>query len=153
MASTLGSVDLFSLLRPIVTDAVLFSVFALHHSIFARTGLKTLLTRLVPADLERSAYVWVASVLFIGVCAGWQPVAGTLWRLDGLWRDLAWAAQAVAGLATVIAARQLGVLRLAGIAQAQHGTTLPRLDATGSMPSCAIRFIWPGSSWSGQRRP
>ena len=39
-------------------------------------------TRAFP-QLERSVYVWIASLLFIGVCWLWQPVAGTLWEVHG----------------------------------------------------------------------
>ena len=39
--------------------------FALHHSMFARTGLKAAVARTVPPSLERSIYVWIASLLFI----------------------------------------------------------------------------------------
>jgi membrane protein implicated in regulation of membrane protease activity len=35
-------------------DVLLFSAFALHHSLFARPAVKRWLTRLVPAHLERS---------------------------------------------------------------------------------------------------
>ena len=41
-----------------------------------------LLTRAFPR-LERSVYVWVASLLFIAVCWLWQPVAGVVWELEG----------------------------------------------------------------------
>ena len=60
---------------PALMDAALFSVFALHHSAFARTGLKARLTRFIPAELERSLYTWISSVLFVAVCA---PVPGLL---------------------------------------------------------------------------
>ena len=68
-----------SVLRPVTVDALLFSVFALHHSLFARTGAKAWVRRFVPDVLERSLYTWLASLLFIGVCRAWQPVPGTLY--------------------------------------------------------------------------
>jgi protein-S-isoprenylcysteine O-methyltransferase Ste14 len=104
-------------LVPVAVDSALFTTFALHHSIFARTGLKAAVARVLPATLERSAYVWVASLLFIGVCALWQPIAGVAWRLVGLWRVAGFALQLAAGVVTLVAARQLGMLRLAGIQQ------------------------------------
>ena len=118
---------------PVIVDAALFTAFALHHSIFARTGVKRAITRLLPRDLERSAYVWIASVLFIAVCAWWQPVPGVLWRLDGPARIAAIAAQILAGAATLVAARQLGVLRLAGVQQVSPSDTTepPTLDDSG----------------------
>ena len=33
--------------------------------------------------LERSFYVWIASLLFIAVCALWRPVPGVAWQVDG----------------------------------------------------------------------
>ena len=118
---------------PVIVDAALFTAFALHHSIFARTGVKRAITRLLPRDLERSAYVWIASALFIAVCAWWQAVPGVFWRLDGPARIAAIAAQTLAGAATLVAARQLGVLRLAGVQQvsASDTTEPPTLDDSG----------------------
>ena len=46
----------------------------------ARTGAKAWITRLVPPDLERSLYVWIASVLFLAVCWLWQPLPGVIWE-------------------------------------------------------------------------
>jgi protein-S-isoprenylcysteine O-methyltransferase Ste14 len=76
---TPGSPDVTAIL----IDAALFSAFALHHSIFARERVRAAVARLVPAGLERSFYVWVASLLLIGVCAAWQPVGGVLWDTAG----------------------------------------------------------------------
>src|SRR5436190_1322767 len=72
-----GSVDV----RIIVFDVMLFSVFAVHHSLFARDTIRKRITGLV-GSLERSAYVWVASALFVAVCALWRPLAGATWRID-----------------------------------------------------------------------
>ena len=45
----------------------------------ARSGAKAWITRLVPQDLERSLYVWIASLLFLAVCWLWQPLPGVAW--------------------------------------------------------------------------
>jgi hypothetical protein len=52
----------------IVFNVALFSAFALHHSIFAREPVRAFVRRTVSAGLERSIYVWVASLMLIGVC-------------------------------------------------------------------------------------
>jgi len=70
-------------LRPVLVNLLLFSTFALHHSVLARSGAKALITRVVPPVLERMTFVWVASLLFIVVCAWWQPVPGVLWQTSG----------------------------------------------------------------------
>ena len=77
-------------------DVALFSVFALHHSVFAREPIRNRVTHAFP-HLERSAYVWAASLLLILVCWLWQPVAGVAWDVGA---RAAWA---------------LRVLQLAGI--------------------------------------
>ena len=102
---------------PAAIDVLLFSIFALHHSVFARTGAKAWIARHAPPALERSIYVWVSSLLFILVCAWWQPVPGAIWRAEGWLRPLLAIAQLAGGLAAVAAARQLDVLELAGVRQ------------------------------------
>ena len=100
-------------------DITLFTVFALHHSIMARTGAKTWITRAVPADLERSLYVWVASLLFLAVCWLWRPLPGVAWAVEGPARWLLFSVQ-FAGIAlTERAARFIGMWELAGVRQAR----------------------------------
>lgn len=100
---------------PVVIDVALFSFFALHHSLFARTALKAWVRGVVPPSLERSVYTWIASALFLLVCWSWQPVPGELYRLDEPWRWLAFGVQG-AGVALALAgSRALDVLDLAGV--------------------------------------
>lgn len=104
----------------IVFDVTLFTIFALHHSVMARTGAKAWLTRIVPAELERSVYVWIASLLFLGVCWLWRPLPGMAWSIGEPWR---WAMYGIpiAGLVlTERASRFIGVWELAGVRQARR---------------------------------
>jgi methanethiol S-methyltransferase len=113
-------------------NAGLFVVFAVHHSVMARSAAKRWLTQWLPAAYERSAYVWIASALLVLVTLGWQRVPGLIYQADG---PLAWALAAVQGLGvvlTVAAARVLRATDLAGIRQA-HGLA-PRGD---------VRIVWP----------
>jgi methanethiol S-methyltransferase len=64
-----------------IADALLFSLFALHHSVFAREPVKSAVARLVGEPLVRSTYVWIASVLLVLVCALWRPVGGYLYMI------------------------------------------------------------------------
>src|SRR6185436_6676627 len=57
----------------VVWNVVLFSGFALHHSVFAREPVRLMLARALP-HVERSFYVWIASLLFIAVCKLWLPL-------------------------------------------------------------------------------
>src|SRR5262245_26793232 len=66
-------------------DAALFSVFAAHHSLFARDGAKRVIARTVSERLIRSFYVWTASLLLLSVLILWRPLAGDLYDVAG-WR-------------------------------------------------------------------
>jgi protein-S-isoprenylcysteine O-methyltransferase Ste14 len=114
-----------STLAPALVDIALFTVFALHHSVFARTGVKAWLMRHAPPDLERSIYVWVSSLLFIAVCAWWRPVPGVYWDADGWLAMSLTTLQAAGGVAAVAFARQLDVLDLAGVRQVWRSAPAP----------------------------
>jgi protein-S-isoprenylcysteine O-methyltransferase Ste14 len=103
-------------MRDAIANVVLFTVFALHHSIMARTGAKAWITRHLPAGLERSVYVWIASVLFLVVCWMWQPLPGVIWETRGPGLAL-YVAQAFGVALTLAAARIVGVWELAGVKQ------------------------------------
>jgi protein-S-isoprenylcysteine O-methyltransferase Ste14 len=102
---------------PAFINFELFTTFATHHSVFARTGLKTWIERVAPRALERSIYVWVASLLLLATCWFWQPVPGLLWHLDGVWQGLAWTAQAGGVALSLVSAARLDNLSLAGVRQ------------------------------------
>ena len=99
-----------------IANVTLFTIFALHHSIMARTGAKRWITRLVPADLERSVYVWIASLLFLVVCLMWRPLPGLVWQIYGPGVML-YIVQGFGIALTLAAARIVGVWELAGVKQ------------------------------------
>jgi methanethiol S-methyltransferase len=103
-------------MRDATVNVILFTVFALHHSVMARTGAKAWLTRVLPPRLERSVYVWIASLLFLGVCWMWQPLPGVIWRTRGPGIML-YIAQAFGVVLTIAAARIVGIWELAGVTQ------------------------------------
>lgn len=120
-----------SLWEPVLANVALFSLFALHHSVMARTGAKAWLTRHVPRELERSVYVWIASLLFLAVCLLWQPVPGSLWRAGGLAIWLCRAMQLFGGWLTLRSAGMLDALELAGIRQVIGRPRPVRFSAEG----------------------
>jgi len=107
-------------LGPLLINVALFTAFALHHSILARSRVKATITPMLPGGLERSIYTWVASLLFAAVCTWWQPVPGVLYNLDGAARVLAWLLQGIGIVLTVRASNALDVLDLAGVRQLQR---------------------------------
>jgi protein-S-isoprenylcysteine O-methyltransferase Ste14 len=122
--------------RGVFANVLLFTIFALHHSVMARTGAKTWITRRVPPVLERSLYVWIASVLFLAVCWLWQPLPGVIWGTSGPLSWLLVAIQALGGVLILRAARIVGVWELAGVRQPDH--TRP-VDFQASGPFAIVR--------------
>ena len=116
---------------PVAWNVGLFTVFALHHSVMARTGAKRWLTRVLPAALERSAYVWIASALFAWTCLAWQEVPGLVYRLDAPWKYAGTALQLAGVWIALRSADVLDVLDLAGIRQAMGWQFAPRFKVIG----------------------
>jgi protein-S-isoprenylcysteine O-methyltransferase Ste14 len=74
-------------------DLGLITLFALQHSLMARSGFKAWLKTQVTPATERSFYVLASSAVLALLCWLWQPLPQRLWQLDaGLPTTLAWAA-------------------------------------------------------------
>lgn len=99
---------------PVLIDTLLLTLFAAHHSLFARERVKRALT-FVPAPLLRSSYVWVASLLLILVLLLWRPVGGTVYEVSGAGRFVNAALQAAGLILIALAVSGLDPLELAGI--------------------------------------
>jgi protein-S-isoprenylcysteine O-methyltransferase Ste14 len=86
--------------RPVFTNLLLYAAFGLHHSLFAREGVRARVRRTLSTRTERTAYVWSASILLVVMCWLWAPVPGVAWDTDGAWR-VAFRVAQLAGLALV----------------------------------------------------
>ncbi len=100
-------------------NIALFSVFALHHSLLARSGTKRLVTRVVPTRVERSLYVWIASLLLLAVCWWWRQLPGSVYDVPAPWRWALYVVQLAGVVLTWRGAAVVDVLELAGIRQAR----------------------------------
>lgn len=112
-------------LRAVLLDVTLFGVFALHHSLLARPRVKAAVATLVPARAERAVYVWVASLLLLLVCEGWQSVPGVVYDVPGWGRGMLYGVQMGGVALSLGAVRAIDALTLAGI----RPLTSPRQDA------------------------
>ena len=136
-------------LQPIGFDLLLFTVFAAHHSILARSGAKRCLQQHVSLPVERSLYTWVASLLFILVCWLWRPVPGVLYSIPLPWSLIGYAVQASGIILTVAGAAAVDALDLAGVRPtllARHGRPAPHvpLKTTGvyGLVRHPLYFAW-----------
>src|SRR6185436_16240510 len=64
----------------LVVNVLLLSLFAVQHSVMARKPFKRWLTQFVPASIERSTYVLLASLALILVFWQWRPVPAIVWE-------------------------------------------------------------------------
>lgn len=112
----------------IIWNVLLFSVFAIHHSVFARSGIRDAIQRRWPR-LERSLYVWVASLFLIATCALWRPVAGDVWLLYG-WPAIFLRLLHVGGIVlAVMSAAAIDIWELSGVKQIRDGGSRDGADA------------------------
>lgn len=103
----------------VATNVLLFSAFALHHSVFARLPVRAFVRRIVPSQLERSVYVWAASLMLIAVCFYWRAVPGVVWQVPSPWNWAVWLVQLAGIWLTLRSAVVIDGLDLAGVRQIQ----------------------------------
>ena len=98
-----------------VVDALLFSAFALHHSVLARPWAKRKVQRVLPDDLVRTSYVWIGSLLLIGMCLFWRPVGAIVYHASGFPGVLLRTVQVLGVVVGALAVRRISVRELAGL--------------------------------------
>jgi methanethiol S-methyltransferase len=88
---TLDSPGSGPLALSIAIDAALLALFAVQHSVMARTWFKERWTRVVPPAIERSTYVLLSSVALLLLFWQWRPLGGVVWSVSNpLARAILW---------------------------------------------------------------
>lgn len=75
-----GRVD--SLAYALAVDGALLALFAVQHSVMARTAFKRLWTRIIPEPVERSTYVLFSSLAMLLMFWQWRPIGGVVWKVE-----------------------------------------------------------------------
>ena len=110
----------------VAVDLLLLLVFALHHSVFARTSVKQRLSRVLAPRIERSTYVLTAGLLLALVLWQWRPIPAVIWHAHAEpWRAALWAVFALGWLIAIGSTFMIDHLEFVGIRQAVSGGSRP----------------------------
>jgi protein-S-isoprenylcysteine O-methyltransferase Ste14 len=78
---TIDTGTIVSVGEALVVDLLLMSLFAARHSVMARKQFKQGWTQYVPASVERSTYVLLASLVLALLFWQWRPIPTMLWQI------------------------------------------------------------------------
>ncbi|MGH6673489.1 MAG: methanethiol S-methyltransferase [Xanthobacteraceae bacterium] len=65
----------------VIIDLALMSLFALQHSVMARKQFKRWWTQFLPASVERTTYVLLASLALALLLWQWRPIPAAVWHV------------------------------------------------------------------------
>lgn len=108
-----------SLVSAVIINIGLIALFGIQHSVMARSGFKSWLTRFWPASIERSLYV-LATVIMLGLIYHfWRPITPLVWSAQADWlRMLLWGLFFAGWVILFIATCLLNHFELFGLRQA-----------------------------------
>ena len=66
----------------LIVNLALMSLFAVQHSVMARKPFKQWLTQYIPASIERSTYVLLASLCLVLLFWQWRPMPAVVWQIS-----------------------------------------------------------------------
>lgn len=79
---SMDSTPVSPLWAALLIDTLLIALFGIQHSVMARPTFKNWWTRFVPKPIERSTYVMFTNVVLVLLFAFWQPIGGSVWKIQ-----------------------------------------------------------------------
>jgi methanethiol S-methyltransferase len=89
-------------IEALIVNLLLLSLFAVQHSGMARKPFKRWLTQFVPASVERSVYVLLASLALILLLWQWRPIPAVVWQVTNAQVAMTMTALSLAGWLLVL---------------------------------------------------
>ena len=86
----------------LIVNLLLLSLFAVQHSGMARKPFERWLTQFVPASVERSVYVLLASLALILLLWQWRPIPAVVWQVTNAQVAMTMTALSLAGWLLVL---------------------------------------------------
>jgi protein-S-isoprenylcysteine O-methyltransferase Ste14 len=100
---TIDSGTAAPLVEALIVNLLLMSVFAVQHSVMARKQFKQWWKQYVPAPVERSTYVLLASLALVLLFWQWRPMPSVVWQIASPGLAMAVMVLSFAGWALVLA--------------------------------------------------
>lgn len=73
-----------SLTEALLVNGSFLALFAVQHTIMARTAFKRWWTKFVPQQIERTTFVLTTCLILIGMVWQWRAMPGTVWQVEGV---------------------------------------------------------------------
>jgi methanethiol S-methyltransferase len=72
-----------SMTEALLVNGGFLALFAVQHTIMARSAFKRWWTKIIPAHVERSTFVLITCLILLGMVWQWRAMPGTVWEVEG----------------------------------------------------------------------
>lgn len=126
----------------LVINLGLMLLFGLQHSIMARAGFKRIITRWIPASVERSTFVLASSSVLGLLIWQWCPLPTVLWKVESpVVVPLLWGINALGWLGVPIVSLMIDHFDLFGLKQAFQAFRRVSFEQKGFVTPLLYRYV------------